>query len=139
MKLANTLCLVINDLHADHATTTSAPVYWFSNGRLIVSGWLVWNGGFDYTSRYHRESISPDRQHVMQVLREGVVEKAVPVQPTEPEPVLEVVVEPPLTVVDYPPVTLTHIQTKDRKEVKTLWESVRAFTAKLFGGKVTSL
>ena len=136
MKLANTLCLAINDLHADHQTTTAAPVYWFNNGRLIVSGWLVWNGGHDYTSRYHREIISPNRQHVMQVVRGEVVVKAPPTPPVMVEPVLEVAVEPPMVSLPevgggYDSGTLTFVQSKTCDEVKSLWSYIREFAAKL--------
>lgn len=69
MKLKNTLGLVIASLHTNHVRDDYAPVYYIQ-GRLIVSGWLVWSSSFDYRSRMHREMISPNRNLLNKALEQ---------------------------------------------------------------------
>lgn len=67
MKLANTIGIVMNRMYY-HNRPKLALVY-FIQGRLIVSGWLVWSGWFDYRSKKHRDMISPDRELLNKALR----------------------------------------------------------------------
>jgi hypothetical protein len=66
MRLANTLGIVMNQMYY-HNRPKPALVY-FIQSRLIVAGWVVWNGGFDYRSRKQREMTHPSREHIDKVL-----------------------------------------------------------------------
>jgi hypothetical protein len=67
MKLKNTLGLAICQLQ--QATHDHDPaLVQYMQSRLIVSGWLVWSGGFDYKRRHHREMILPNRNQVNKAL-----------------------------------------------------------------------
>lgn len=67
MKLKNTLGLSICQLQQANQDHDPALVQ-FIQSRLIVSGWLVWSGGFDYKRRHYREMILPNRNQVNKAL-----------------------------------------------------------------------
>lgn len=69
MKLKDTLGLAMYQSLPGRADSDPALVY-FIQSRLIVSGWLVWSGGFDYTRRHHREMILPNRDQVNKALEQ---------------------------------------------------------------------
>lgn len=67
MRLKNTLGLAIGVLINPQQAFQPTLVH-FIQSRLIVSGWVVWNGGFDYRSQRNREMISPNRELINKAL-----------------------------------------------------------------------
>lgn len=67
MKLKNTLGLAICQLLSRNTNHEPTTVY-FIQSRLIVADFVVWNGGFDYRSRKHREMTHPSREHIDKAL-----------------------------------------------------------------------
>lgn len=67
MKLKDTLGLAMFQSLPGRTSSDPALVQ-FIQSRLIVSGWLVWSGGFDYKRRHYREMILPNRNQVNKAL-----------------------------------------------------------------------